>query len=256
MINCAASAVATSDSPWPNAARDVQRALMASGLFKKTDPDVVSALAESVQPLSFPPQHVVFAQGDTGSCLYLIASGKVKVTYCRGYGREVVINVAGPRDIFGEVTAFDRGPREFTAVTVTQVYALAVESEQLMAWAIAYPEVGHQVMRLLARRVDLMTGCLVDFVLADPAHRLAKRLLLLSKRFGKRKGDVVRVERDLTFEEISQFAGVASASLDATLREFENRGWIRFEKHCLEIVDAQGLAALPQGSEIRRRIVD
>ena len=54
-----------------------------------------------------------------------------------------------------------------------------------------------------------MTSCLADFVLADPPYRVARRLLLLAKRFGRREGEVVRVMHDLTLEEISLFAGVA-----------------------------------------------
>src|SRR5262249_52499087 len=106
------------------------------------------------------------------------------------------------------------------------------------------PEIGHQVMRLLARRADVLAGAMADFAFADPTHRLAHRLLLLSKRFGTRIGDVVRVEHDLTLEEISQYAGVATETVGAKLRDLEERGWIRLRGDCLEILDAHGLAAL------------
>ena len=55
---------------------------------------------------------------------------------------------------------------------------------------------------------------------------------------------MVRVEHDLTLEEISQFAGVASETIGAKLRDLEDRELIRLRSDCLEIVDAQGLAAL------------
>ncbi len=55
----------------------------------------------------------------------------------------------------------------------------------------------------------------------------------------------MRVVHDLTLEEISLFAGVTPEWIDATLRDFRNRGWIRFEDNCLVIVDGQGLANVP-----------
>jgi hypothetical protein len=70
-------------------------------------------------------------------------------------------------------------------------------------------------------------------------------LLLLSKRFGQLDGDVVRVKHDLTLDEISLFAGVSPESVDATLRDFSDRGWIRLAQNSVEIVDGHGLAALP-----------
>jgi CRP-like cAMP-binding protein len=224
--------------------RDVHRALIASAIFGKTDSVVASALIEHMVPVHFPREHVVFAQGDPGSCLYMIASGRVKIAYRHADGREVVLNIVGTSDVFGEVTAFDYGTREFTATTVTEVSAVAIERDQLLAWMAESPEIIHQIMRLLARHADVMTKCLVDFVFADAPYRIARRLLLLSKRFGRREGEVVRVMHDLTVGEISLFAGVAPETVDATLRDFRDRGWIRFEGSCLEIVDAQGLAAL------------
>ena len=225
--------------------RDVRQALIRSGIFGKTGADDVSALIEHVRPVRFSPGHVVFAQGDPGSCLYIIASGRVKLTYRHIDGKEVVLNIVGVSDIFGEVTPFDYGTREFTATAVAEVCAVAIERDQLLAWMAECPEIIYQIMRLLARRADVLTNCLVDFVLADPAYRVARRLLLLGQRFGRREGEVVRVMHDLTLDEISLFAGVAPEAVDATLRDFRDRGWIRFEDNCLEIVDGQGLAALP-----------
>jgi CRP/FNR family cyclic AMP-dependent transcriptional regulator len=224
--------------------RDVRQALIRSGIFGRTGADVVSALIEH-RPVRFSPGHVVFAQGDPGSCLYIIASGRVKLNYRHIDGKEVVLNIVGASDIFGEVTPFDYGTREFTATAVTEVCAVAIERDQLLAWMAECPEIIHQIMRLLARRADVLRNCVVDFVFADPAYRVARRLLLLGKRFGRREGEVVRVVHDLTLDEISLFAGVAAEAVDATLRDFRARGWIRFEDNCLEIVDGQGLAALP-----------
>ena len=225
--------------------QDVHQALIASGIFRKSEPDVVSAWIRHIRPVRFPPGHVIFSQGDPGDCLYMIASGKAKVSYHHSDGREFVLNIVGASDVFGEVTPFDTGTREVTATTVTEVRAVAIERDQLLAWMAECPEIIHQITRLLARRAEVMTSSLADFVLADPPYRIARRLLLLAKRFGRRDGEVVRVVHDLTLEELSLFAGVTPEWIDATLRDFRNRGWIRFEDNCLVIVDGQGLANVP-----------
>ncbi len=204
----------------------------------------MAALSKRTRPVAFPRGHVVFAQGDPAGCLYMIASGKVKVAYRHSDGREIVLNVVGASEVFGEVTPFDCGAREVTATTVTEVCAVAIEREQLLAWMAECPEVIHQIMRLLARRAKVLTNCLADFVFADPAYRVARRLLLLGKRFGRREGEVVRVVHDLTLEEIALFAGVAPEMIAATLGNFRDRGWIRFEDSCLVIVDGHALAGL------------
>ena len=258
MINPTATALqaktvdAMSPMTQPTLHRDVRKALIASGLFGRTDSDVASALIEHLLPVRFPPGHVVFAQGDPGSCLYMIASGKVKVGYRHADGGEVVLNIAGASDVFGEVTPFDHGRREVTATAVTEVCAVAIERDLLLAWMTQCPEIIHQITRMLARRAEVMARCVVDFVFADPPYRLARRLLLLGKRFGRQDGDVVRVIHDLSLGEIALFAGVTPETVSAMLRDFRDRGWIRFEDGCLEIVDGHGLAAL----SARQRVLE
>jgi CRP-like cAMP-binding protein len=224
--------------------RGVERAVVASGIFRKSNPDAAGTLVKRMRPVRFPAGHIVFAQGDPGSALYMIASGKVKVVYRHTDGREALLNVLGPSELFGEVTPFDCGPREVTVTAVTEVCAVAIERHQLLVWMAEFPEVIHQIMRLLARRADVMTDTLIDLACADPTYRLARRLLMLGKRFGEKEDEVVRVAHDLSLDELSLFAGVPPETVAATLRDFGERGWIRFEGGCLLIVDCQGLAGV------------
>jgi CRP/FNR family cyclic AMP-dependent transcriptional regulator len=224
--------------------RDIPAAVVASGIFRKTESEVMCRLIGHMRPVRFGPGHVAFAQGDPEGALYVITSGKVKVVYRHPGGREVVLNVLGASDIFGEVTPFDCGPREVTAIALTEVDAVAIERHQLLEWITECPEVINQIGRLLARRADVMNDCLIDFACTDPTYRITRRLLLLGKRFGQKEGDVVRVAHGLTPEEVALFAGVDRETVAATLRDFGNRGWIRFTDGCLVIVDGHALASL------------
>jgi CRP-like cAMP-binding protein len=197
-----------------------------------------------MRPLRFATGHVVFAQGDPGGALFMIASGKVKVVYRHTDGREALLNVLGPSEVFGEVTPFDCGPREVTVTAMTELCVVAIERRQLLAWMAEFPEVIHQIMRLLARRADVMAETLTDLACDDPTYRVARRLLMLGKRFGRREGEVTRVVHDLTVDEFSLFAGEPRKIVIATLHDFEERGWIRFSEGSLLIVNCQGLASV------------
>jgi CRP/FNR family transcriptional regulator len=174
----------------------------------------------------------------------MIIAGKVKVVYRHTDGREAVLNVLGPPELFGEAAPFDSGPREVTITALTAVEAVAIDRDRLRAWMARCPEVIHQVGRLLSRRADVMTNFLVDFACADPRYRIARRLMLLGKRFGQREGDAVRVVHDLTREDLALFSGVDRQTMAATLRDFASQGWIQEEDDCLAIIDGQALASL------------
>jgi CRP/FNR family transcriptional regulator, cyclic AMP receptor protein len=224
--------------------RDVCQALIASGIFRKTDPNVVSALCEQLKPVSFPPGHVVGAQSNFGGRLFVIISGKVKVSYRRAGGCEVVLTILGTSEIFGAITLFDAGSCEMSVTTLTDVLTVPVQRGQLLVWMADRPEVRDQVLRLFARWAKATTNSLVDFALADVQSRVASRLLLLRKRFGRQEGDVVRIVHDLTLEDLSLLVGVAPQTIGTTLHDFEDRGWIRLEDNSIVVVDSQALASV------------
>jgi CRP/FNR family cyclic AMP-dependent transcriptional regulator len=99
---------------------------------------------------------------------------------------------------------------------------------------------------LFARWVKAMTDSLVDFAFADAQGRIASRLLLLKKRFGRQEGEVVRVVHDLTAADFSHLAGVDPETVGATLRGFEANGWIRLEDLSIVIVDGHALSQVRQ----------
>jgi CRP/FNR family cyclic AMP-dependent transcriptional regulator len=232
---------------------DVRHALIASGIFRKTDPVVVSALAGQLQPAQFPPGHVVGARSDFGGRLWVIVSGKVKVTHRHADGREIVLTILGPAEIFGATTLFDPGSCETSATTLTEVVAVPIERRRLLLWMAERPEVGDQVLRLFARWTKATTDTLVDFALGDARSRVASGLLSLRKRFGRQDGDVVRVVHDMTLTDFSRLVGVAPRTIDELLCEFEDRNWIRLEDNSVVILDAHALASMrPLGaSEVR-----
>jgi CRP/FNR family cyclic AMP-dependent transcriptional regulator len=81
-------------------------------LLQGVQPGVVSALSAQLQPVDFPPGHVIFAEGEAGDRLYIIISGKVKIGLRYPEGRENLLTIMGPSDMFGELSIFDpgRGP--------------------------------------------------------------------------------------------------------------------------------------------------
>ncbi|MDQ3826884.1 MAG: cyclic nucleotide-binding domain-containing protein, partial [Actinomycetota bacterium] len=101
--------------------------LTRAGIFQGVDPSAVQDLKAVLEPVSFPRAHVIFAEGELGDRLYIILSGKVKIGRKSPDGRENLLAVFGPSDMFGELSIFDPGPRTSTATTVTEVEAVTMD---------------------------------------------------------------------------------------------------------------------------------
>jgi CRP/FNR family transcriptional regulator, cyclic AMP receptor protein len=216
--------------------------LARASLFQGVQPAVVAELAPQLNRESFPRGHTVFVQGDAGDRLYIILLGTVKISTKTHDGRESLIALMGPADIFGELAVFDPGPRTSTVTTLTEVRVATMDRAALRSWIHARPEIAEQLLRVLSRRLRRTDENLADLIFTDVPGRIAKQLLRLAQRFGTREGDAIRVNHELTQEEIAQLVGSSRETVNKALADFTERGWIRAEGKSTLIVDAERLA--------------
>lgn len=222
--------------------QSVQETLARAGIFQGVDPDAVVNLISQMQTESFPRGTTIFDEGEPGDRLYIIVDGKIKLARHAPDGRENLLSVMGPSDMFGELSIFDPGPRTSSAVCVTEVEAATMDSEMLRTWINDHPEISQQLLRVLARRLRRTNASLADLIFTDVPGRVAKTLLQLANRFGTQEGSGLRVNHDLTQEEIAQLVGASRETVNKALATFAQRGWIRLEGKSVLIVDTEHLA--------------
>lgn len=222
--------------------QSVQETLARAGIFQGVDPDAVVNLISQMQTESFPRGTTIFDEGEPGDTLYIIIDGKVKLARHAPDGRENLLSVMGPSDMFGELSIFDPGPRTSSAVCVTEVETATMDSEMLRTWINDHPEISQQLLRVLARRLRRTNASLADLIFTDVPGRVAKTLLQLANRFGTQEGSGLRVNHDLTQEEIAQLVGASRETVNKALATFAQRGWIRLEGKSVVIVDTEHLA--------------
>ncbi|KHO30191.1 MULTISPECIES: CRP-like cAMP-activated global transcriptional regulator GlxR [Corynebacterium] len=220
----------------------VQDILSRAGIFQGVDPVAVQNLIEQMETVRFPRGTTIFDEGEPGDRLYIITSGKIKLARHAPDGRENLLTVMGPSDMFGELSIFDPGPRTSSAVCVTEVTAATMNSEMLKQWVADHPAIAQQLLRVLARRLRRTNANLADLIFTDVPGRVAKTLLQLANRFGSQEGGALRVNHDLTQEEIAQLVGASRETVNKALATFAHRGWIRLEGKSVLIVDTEHLA--------------
>jgi CRP/FNR family transcriptional regulator, cyclic AMP receptor protein len=220
----------------------VDEMLARAGLFQGVEPSAVSALLTQLRPVDFQRGHTVFAEGEPGDRLYIIASGKVKIARRSPDGRENLVTIMGPPDMFGELSVFDPGPRTSSVITITEVRAVWMDRDALRAWIAERPQIAEQLLRVLARRLRRTNNDLADLILTDVPGRVAKQLLRLGQRFGTEQGGGLRVTHDLTQVEIAQLVGASRETVNKALADFAQRGWIRLDGKSVLICDSERLA--------------
>jgi CRP/FNR family cyclic AMP-dependent transcriptional regulator len=211
-------------------------------LFTALDEEAAHAVGASMTEVRLNKGAVLFHEGDSGDRLYVIADGKIKLGTKASDGRENLLSLLGPGEMFGELSLFDPGPRTSTATALTDARLLALAHEDLEPWLTGRPEVAKHLLRALAQRLRRTNEAVGDLVFSDVPGRVAKALGDLARRFGTRGSDGIYVAHDLTQEELAQLVGASRETVNKALADFASRGWLRLEARAVVILDEDRLA--------------
>jgi CRP/FNR family cyclic AMP-dependent transcriptional regulator len=184
----------------------------------------------------------IYSEGDPANRLFIIKTGKVKIGRRGADGREQLLCIMGPSDVFGAVSMFDAGARIADATAITDVSALSINRIALRSLLTDDPQVAEHLLRVLARRLRRSDDTITGLFATDGPGRVAMKLLELAQQFGTPEGAALRVTLDLTQQEIAQLIGSSRETVNKTLSDFTSRGWIRPDGKSILICEPERLA--------------
>jgi CRP/FNR family transcriptional regulator, cyclic AMP receptor protein len=210
-------------------------------LFEALNERDAQALRAEVRVLKLARGERLFSEGDTGDRLYIIMAGKIKLTRAAPDGRENLLSVHGPGEMFGELSLFDPVPRTSSATAVTDTQLAGLAHDSLHSWLSTRPEVAMYLLQALAQRLRRINDVKADLVFTDVPGRVAKALLDLAERFGVQAPEGMQVNHDLTQEELAQLVGASRETVNKALADFTSRGWIQLAAKSVLITDTDRL---------------
>jgi len=220
---------------------DVDDVLSETPLFEALSEQDAAALRAGIIDVHLDRGERLFSEGDAGDKLYIILTGKIKLTRAAPDGRENLLSVHGPGEMFGELSLFDPIPRTSSATAVTSARLAGIAHDDLRTWLSTRPEVAMHLLQALAQRLRRINDVKADLVFTDVPGRVAKALLDLAERFGVPTPDGIQVNHDLTQEELAQLVGASRETVNKALADFAGRGWIQLAAKSVLVTDADRL---------------
>ena len=216
-------------------------ALSEAPLFDQLSEEDARALRAMVLVVKLDRGERLFAEGTEGDKLYIIITGKIKLTKAAPDGRENLLSVHGPGEMFGELSLFDPVPRTASATAVTDAELAGLAHDDVRAWLSTRPEVAMHLLQALAQRLRRINEVKADLVFTDVPGRVAKALLDLAERFGVQNSEGIQVNHDLTQEELAQLVGASRETVNKALADFAARGWVQLAAKSVLVVDTDRL---------------
>jgi CRP/FNR family cyclic AMP-dependent transcriptional regulator len=202
----------------------IAESLQAVSLFAGLSQEAIGALADAAIARTFPKNAILVTEGDRSDSLYVILSGRVKVFVSDEQGKDLVLNIQGPGEYFGEL-ALDEGPRSASVVTLEPSKLAVIPNDVMRRFLASHPDAALQLLRGLIGRIRRLTESMKDLALLDVYGRVAKLLLELATEVDGR----LVVDVRLTQQDIADRVSASREMVSRILKDLTVGGYIAHE---------------------------
>ena len=210
--------------------------LRASEFLHGLDESALRQIAESAAWKVYPPNAVIFWEGDNESNLYFLQYGSLKAMKTSPDGREQVLRFLYAGEVFNEVGALARKPNPATAIALEESGVWLLPRHALDKILLEHPQVALQIIENMADKIVGLVTLAADLSLKTVEARFAKLLL------DSAEGDVIERRRWTNQTELAARLGTVPDVLSRVIRELTKAGLIEMDKQSIRILDRAGLA--------------
>ncbi|WP_353096161.1 Crp/Fnr family transcriptional regulator [Tissierella praeacuta] len=193
-------------------------------IFSSLSYEEMMEVARITREKIFEKGEMIYLAGDKGEKLYVIHSGKVKITRFTDTGKEQVIRVLGPGDFMGELSLFSPLPLTDNGEALLKTVACIIDGKKLKALMRRYPTIAFKIMEELSQRLEKAENLIENISLHGVERRLALTLISMANEKGE-------VNLKMSKKDFASHLGMSQETLSRKLTSFQNMGIIKLIGH-------------------------
>jgi CRP-like cAMP-binding protein len=219
-------------------------ALAAVPLFSGLTEEQLATVAGYLRRRRFDERTVIVRRDSPGDALYILVSGKVKVSYLDEEQGETILAVFSAGDFFGEFAVLDGGGRSADVIALEPTEVLMLSAEDVHACLNAFPAIAIALLRELAGRLRRSTEWIRCLSSQDVYGRIAGQLLHLARTQGTDvPGGGRRIGLRLTQNDLAGIVGASRESVNKAMGYFKSKGYIAVDaaNHQITVLNREAL---------------
>lgn len=169
---------------------------------------------------------IIFSQGDRANEMFLLKSGRVKLTRLFENGNEITLDIRKAGDFIGETVLTEAGVYPVNAVCLEPVLTCGFAKDQLEGIVLERPNIGLQIIRNLSAQISQLTNRVEDMAISGIAERLLRLLTRLAAEHGTPQDEGTLLPLLLTHEELGFLLGAHRVSVTRAMQELKQTGWL------------------------------
>ncbi len=210
-------------------------------MFADLEPADLAAIGRITAERRVERNRTVFAEGDPGEGFHFIRSGKVKVFKSSEDGKEHILNILGPGDVFAEVLLFNEAPYPASATAIEDSVIGVIRNRDLEAMLVDYPKIAVRIIRVMSKKLQYIQSRIKLLALSDSQAKVAQALDYLTERYGRQTERGWEVALEINRQDLANMAGTTRETVSRVFRTLKDDGVIDDDERRLVVRDRRRL---------------
>ncbi len=186
----------------------------------------------------------IYHAGDKAARLYVVASGKVKVTRPTLAGQSVLLEIHAPGEFFGSLSELGDAEYTDTAQAQTPCCILGIGARDFQSILQQYPVVALEVLRIVAERLQDAQETIRQLSANSVESRVAATLVKLAEKLGTETKAGTLIQTPLSRQDLAEMTGTTTETVSRVLSHFRAEGLISSGRRWIALTDRSRLKAL------------
>ncbi len=221
--------------------------LRANAVFKGVPAKEIEGLVQVTQTARHRSREFIFEEGDASLWLYVVKTGRVKILKHSRAGKDVVLELLGPGEIFGGVAVLEKRPYPAAAQAMETAEVLKIPRDALLALAERHPSIVREMALMISQRLRAAHESVKSLAVEPVESRLATALMRLADREGRPSRAGVELPYHLTRQSLADMAGTTVETTIRVMSRWIKEGLVADDSGRLVLKKPQALRAMAQG---------
>ena len=213
-------------------------------IFNTLSPEDTKELSHYLIPETFSKKEFIFSEGDPSEWLYIVKKGKVKITKLSNDGKEIILEIVPPNEIFGGIAVVRGFPYPANAVAMEDCEIMKMSRKNLMSVMDRFPNLMYCMAMNIGDRIKDTHETLKSIALEKVESRIASLLIKLSEKSGEKVSEGIAINMKLTKQDIAEMVGTTVETSIRTMSKLTKAGLVVAKSGRIVIRDIEKLKSL------------
>jgi CRP-like cAMP-binding protein len=220
---------------------DIRKRLSVVPIFKELTTDELEPIVKIAQTRFYKHKMYIFMQDDPLDRVFFIHSGKIKICKTDQSGKEQLISVLEPGEMFPHAGFFRKGNFPAHAEVMEDTNLIVIPIDKFEEILISYPELCIKLFKVLGEKIVDLQGRLEAQVLHNTFEQIILLLIRLCKSNGEIVGERFRLTTQFTNRELANMIGTSRETVSRTINQVKKKNFVAQDENGFYLIDREAL---------------